>query len=254
MSPLFTGVGVALVTLFDERGRLDAPATADLAAQLVDLGVQSVVVAGSTGEASALAADERSTLTRTVREAVPAGIPVLAGTGAATGEQAAELTRRAFADGADAVLVLSPPRVSDPRPYYDTVAKAAAGGTVLAYHFPRVSPPGVAVEMLPELPVAGLKDSTGDPERLLQECTTIDGDVYAGSSALVMMAGAIGATGAILAVANAEPEKCIAAFAGDAAAQKDLLPAHLTARTFPAGIKGLVAERFGTGRTARIGG
>ncbi|MGH9286064.1 MAG: dihydrodipicolinate synthase family protein, partial [Acidimicrobiales bacterium] len=54
VTPPFRGVGVALVTLFDERGGLDAGATADHAARLVELGVAAVVVAGSTGEAAAL--------------------------------------------------------------------------------------------------------------------------------------------------------------------------------------------------------
>src|SRR5690606_634773 len=50
----FRGVGVALVTLFDDEGEIDAPATADHAARLVDAGVGAVLVAGSTGEAAAL--------------------------------------------------------------------------------------------------------------------------------------------------------------------------------------------------------
>ena len=52
--PLFTGVGVALATLFDEAGEVDVKATAAHAATLVELGIRAVVVAGSTGEASAL--------------------------------------------------------------------------------------------------------------------------------------------------------------------------------------------------------
>jgi 4-hydroxy-tetrahydrodipicolinate synthase len=80
----FEGVGVALVTLFDDRGELDAPASADLAVRLVEAGVRAVVVAGSTGEAAALSADERSALLDAVRAAVPpsSGVPVIAGTGA----------------------------------------------------------------------------------------------------------------------------------------------------------------------------
>ncbi|HYX95028.1 MAG TPA: dihydrodipicolinate synthase family protein, partial [Geodermatophilus sp.] len=65
--PLFTGVGVALVTLFRDDGALDAPATADLAVQLVGLGVRCVLVAGTTGEAAALTAEERDALVGAVR-------------------------------------------------------------------------------------------------------------------------------------------------------------------------------------------
>ncbi|HKQ02274.1 MAG TPA: dihydrodipicolinate synthase family protein, partial [Actinomycetes bacterium] len=68
---VFTGVGVALATLFDDDGEVDAKATAGLAATLVDLGVRGVVVAGSTGEAAALTAGERVALLTETRRAVP---------------------------------------------------------------------------------------------------------------------------------------------------------------------------------------
>jgi 4-hydroxy-tetrahydrodipicolinate synthase len=60
MPPLFTGVGVALVSLFDDDGRLDTAATADLAVALTGLGMRSVLVAGTTGEAMALSVEEPS--------------------------------------------------------------------------------------------------------------------------------------------------------------------------------------------------
>jgi len=254
MLPLFTGIGVALVTVFDRSGELDAKATAGLAEQLVAAGVRAVVVAGTTGEASALSENERATLVRAVRSAVPPGVPVLAGTGAPTGRQAAALTASAVDAGADGLLVLSPPGVPDPRRYYETVVAAAGLLPVLAYHFPAISPPGLSVGALSELPVVGVKDSSGDAERLLYEVADYDGAVYVGSSALLTMAGNIGATGAILALANAEPALCAAAFAGDGEAQVRLLAAHREAAAeFPAGIKRLVADRWGYSGTTRIG-
>jgi 4-hydroxy-tetrahydrodipicolinate synthase len=254
MRPVFRGVGVALVTIFDRVGGLDGKATAALAEQLVAAGVGGVVVAGTTGEASALSQQERFSLVGEVRSAVPAGVPVLAGTGASTGRQAAALTASAIDAGADAVLVLSPPRVRDPRRYYETVAAAAGGRPVLAYHFPEVSPPGLSLDVLPELPIVGVKDSSGDAERLLCEVADYDGEVYVGSSALLTLAGGVGATGAILALANTEPTLCVSAFSGDSKAQLELLPAHRAAAAdFPTGIKRLVAERWGYSATTRIG-
>lgn len=251
---IFTGVGVALVTLFDDRGDVDVSATADHAARLIDLGVRAVVVAGSTGEAAALEPNERLALLEAVRGAVAGRAPVLAGTGAPSARQASALTAQVADHGADAALVLSPPGTSDPRPYYDAVAKAAPDLPLLAYHFPAVSPPGIPVATLAELPVVGCKDSTGDPQRLLEELAAFDRALYVGSSALLSLAGPLGVTGAILALANAEPERCIAAFAGDATAQRDLGPAHLASSTaFPRGIKDLTGARFGTSTSARLG-
>ena len=252
--PLFTGVAVALVTLFDDDGEVDAKATAGHAATLVELGVRAVVVAGSTGEAAALTDAERTALLTEVRAAVPSGIPVLAGTGAPSRRQATALTRAAVDHGADGVLALSPPRANDLRGYYSEVAAAAGDRPVLAYHFPQTSPPGIPIELLGELPVQGVKDSSADPERLLAELTTYDGWLYVGSSAMLSLAGSLGCSGAILALANAEPERCIAAFAGDTDAQLALTGAHLAARrSFPDGLKALVAGRFGTSRVARLG-
>jgi 4-hydroxy-tetrahydrodipicolinate synthase len=252
--PVFTGVGVALLTLFAPDGELDASATGAHAGRLAELGVRAVVVAGSTGEAAALSPDERRLLLAAVRAAVPAGTPVLAGTGAPSARQAAALTSAAIDGGADAVVVLSPPGASDPRPYYDAVAKAAGPAPVLAYHWPAVSPPGVPLDLLGDLPVAGLKDSTGDPERLLAELDAWDGPVYPGSSALLSFAGPLGCPGAILALANVEPELCAAAFAGDPAAQRRLAPSHLAMTdSFPRALKQLAAERFGTSTVVRMG-
>jgi len=250
-SPPFTGVGVALVTLFDDTRAVDVAATADLATRLVDDGVRAVLVAGSTGEADTLDDDERRRLLDAVRARLD-GVPVLAGTGGSWAGQAAARTAAARDCGADAALVLPPRRVADLRPYYAEVATAAGGLPLLAYHFPAVSAPGVPVGLLAELPVIGTKDSSGDPERLLATLSGWDGHVYPGAATLLSFAGPLGCPGAILALANAVPERCAAAFAGDPAAQLALTADHLTSvAAFPAGIKGLVAARYGTSTVAR---
>jgi 4-hydroxy-tetrahydrodipicolinate synthase len=251
--PVFTGVGVALVTLFDDARAVDYGATADHAARLVEAGVRAVVVTGSTGEADALDEDERVRLLEAVRRRVD-GVPVIAGTGGPWAGQAVRRTVSAKEAGADAALVLSPRRVADARPYYQEVVEAAGDLLVLAYHFPAASPPGIPVELLPELPVAGCKDSSGDADRLLQTLSTWDRPLYVGSSAILALAGPLGCPGAILALANAEPALCVAAFAGDADAQRALAPAHLAAAAgFPAGIKALTADRYGTSTVSRLG-
>jgi len=254
--PVFNGIGVPLVTLFDTSGALQAAATADHAVRLVELGVRAVLVAGSTGEAATLSPEERIELLDEVRSAVPAGsgVPVIAGTGAPSAHQAQALTAAAADHGADAVLVLSPPGTDDPRPYYDRVVAAAAGIPVLAYHFPLMSAPGIPLEVLGDLPVAGCKDSSGDPARLLATLAGWDGPLYTGSSAMLSFAGPLGCAGAIVSLANAEPERCAAAFAGDAAVQLALAAAHCASgEHLPVGIKELTARRFGTPVTARVG-
>ena len=249
---VFTGVGVALVTLFTADGAIDPGPTSKLASELVARGMRAVLVCGTTGEAATLSEEERAVLVRAVRAALPADVPVLAGTGAPSARQAAGLTTSAVRAGADAVLAFPPPGSRDLAGYYGAVAAAAAGRPVLAYHFPQVSAPGIAVEALAGLPVAGLKDSSGDPDRLLDELAHYAGATYVGSSAVLALAGPMGAAGAILALANIEPEACMAAFGGGAAAQRGLAGPHLAVkRGGPRALKAVLARTHGTGPWTR---
>ena len=227
---IFTGVGVALVTIRDARDVSDPGATGALAAQLVARGMRAVLACGTTGEASQLSDRQRIEVIAAVRDAVPPEVPVIGGTGATSTARAAELTSAAAEAGADAVLAWPPPGCEDLVGYYAAVGSAASGLPVLAYHIPWVSAPGVPVEALADLPVAGVKDSSGDPDRLLFEVARYSHATYVGSSALLALAGPLGCTGAILAVANVAPELCVAAFAGSAQAQLELTDVHLAVR------------------------
>jgi 4-hydroxy-tetrahydrodipicolinate synthase len=252
-SALAPGVGVALVTLFDAAGELDAPATADLAIQLVSAGVRSVLVAGTTGEAGALSTAERASLVGAVRDALPADVPVLAGSGAPSARQAVELTRAVLDAGADAVLALSPPGSADPQPYYEQVAEAAGHAAVFAYHFPFMSGPGIPVDVLAGLPVAGVKDSSGDIGRLYDEVETFPGLLYTGAASLTLMAGALHCAGALLAIANLCPELSVQAFDGDADAQRRIVAeSSRVASGRLQGLKTAVAARFGTSAMTRM--
>ena len=116
----------------------------------------------------------------------------------------------------------------------------------------QVSAPGITLEELKALKVAGIKDSSGDCERLLDTLAQYRGPFYTGSSSIVAWAGMLGATGAILAVANLEPELCVDAFAGSVVAQKDLLAAHKILSCY--GVKGIkeeLARKFGTSTVCR---
>lgn len=249
----FEGVGVALVTLFDRNGAVDAAATAAHAVRLVDAGVCGVVVAGSTGEAATLDPDERAALLAAVRDSVEGRVPVLAGTGAPSARQAVTLSQRAADGGADALLVLSPPGVDDPRAYYTAVA-AAVEVPVLGYHFPAASAPGIPVDLLPELPIAGLKDSTGDPERLALEADALPVGLYTGSASVLLQAGAMGCSGAILALANVDPAGCAKAWEGDGACQRELINGHrVGALAGIGGLKRTLSALHGTSPVTRIG-
>jgi 4-hydroxy-tetrahydrodipicolinate synthase len=239
---MFDGVGVALVSLFDEDGRLLLEQTAELAASLAARRVRSVTIAGTTGEPWRLDAEQRLALVGACKRALPPGVPVFVGCGHPEQDEAIRLTRALKASGADALLAVSPAGVRDCRPYYDALAKAADGVPVIGYHFPLVAPPGIALEHLPDLPIAALKDSSADADRLVSTLAIFDRPLLVGSAAYLALAGPLGATGAILSLANVEPERCQAAFAGDMTVQREILDAHRRSlENFPKGLKAMLA-------------
>ena len=245
MTPPFTGVAAALVTLFDADARLLASATAEHAAGLAGRGMQAIVIAGTTGEGGYLDASDRRDLLAAVRLAVPDSLPVIVGTGDAVAEHALELTRDAVEGGAAGVL-LYPPGDEAPEPFFARVRELAGGLPVLAYHFPKYFP-AIPVQQLGTLDVDGLKDSEGDAERLQRETSSWQRPVYTGFAPLLSVAAGHGATGAILALANLFPELCSRAFAGDAAAQRELLPEHEAVRDGGiAALKQELARRSGS--------
>ena len=106
---LFTGAGVALVTLFDDDGRLLVEETVEHAVDLVERGITAVVVSGTTGESWALDVDERLELCAAAAEALDGRAPVIVGSGHLDDDRAARLVGAAADAGAAAVLALSPP-------------------------------------------------------------------------------------------------------------------------------------------------
>lgn len=250
---IFRGVAVALATLFDEQLAVDARATADHARRLAKAGVAAVAVCGTTGEPETLERSEKLALLDSVLDAVGGDVPVVMGVTEPSGRQASDFAASVADRGVAGVMARSPRGVEDPTDYYERISGAIGSTPLLAYHFPAVSPPGIPVATLTTLPVVGIKDSSGDPERLLSTLESFEGDVYVGAATMLVMAGVLGCAGAILQLANACPEECRAAFEGDATAQRGLLAAHLASRSsFPRGIKCLMSERFGTSLAYRL--
>lgn len=236
VSSLPSGVGVALVTMFDPQGRVDLVATTRKAVACAERGVTSVLVSGTTGEAWRLSADDRIALASAVKEALPE-VLVLVGTGDRQSTVALATTATVASAGvADALVVLAPGDTPS-GPFYQAVRQEAPGLAVLAYHMPDVSPPGVATSEFPGLAVDGIKDSSGSADRLA-ELVTAGVEVYVGSPNLLSVAGRSGAIGALVALANVAPELCLAAWEGDGRAQRQIFDLHVaTMKNFPDSLK-----------------
>lgn len=237
------GVGVALLTIFDEDGKLQPSETCALASLLIEAGVRSVLVGGTIGEYYAMTDSEKVDLFGAIRDVVPSSVPLLLHVGGVPLPRALNLARAAVDCGADAIIAL-PREVDDLTEYYGEIVSVAGSTPVLAYHFPQVGA-GIDLGALADLGVAGVKDSSGDADRLVLEVETLDIEVYTGATGLLNLAHNIGAQGALLGLANVHPEMCILAFDGDVEAQRSLEAIGLEIATdFPGGLKKLTGERW----------
>src|SRR5690349_20076380 len=107
-APWLTGYIPDLPTPFDEFGAIDLKAFARLCERQIAGGASALVVCETTGEAPTLSPDEQKTIVRTAVEVARGRARVIAGAGSNSTSTAIELTRRAEAAGADAVLSVVP--------------------------------------------------------------------------------------------------------------------------------------------------
>lgn len=195
----------AMVTPFGADGELRLDRAAELARWLVANGNDGVVVAGTTGEAPTLSADEHLALITAVRDALPHAV-VVAGTGSNDTAHAVRMTERAAAAGVDAILSVTP--------YYNRPSQAGlvrhfaavAESTdlpVLLYDIPVRTGRKLTLETMLQLfeldNVVGVKDAAGNPgetAKLLSRAP--EGTmVYSGDDALALPLLAVGAVGTI---------------------------------------------------------
>jgi len=198
------GLITALATPFLADGALDTDAWQRLLAQQLSGGVQGVVVAGSTGEASTLSDDEYDSLLRSAVATLGGKMPVLAGTGLSGTARTIALTRRAAANGATHALVVAPPYVRPTqeglRQHYLAVAEQG-GLPVVLYNVPGRTGCDLLPETVAQLAghpnIVAIKEAVGDTTRV-KALLELRSDSFAllsgddGTAARSMLAGADG--------------------------------------------------------------
>lgn len=204
-APRFGPVLTAMVTPFDAEGALDLDAAAELARWLAAHGSDGLVVAGSTGEATALSDEEKRSLWRAVSEAVT--IPVLAGAGTAGTDHSIELIRAAEEGGAAGILAVTPYYSRPPQSGLEAHFRALAAATalpVVVYDIPIRSGRKIAHDVLVRLAhdvrnIVGVKDASGDPAATARLVADVPDsfDVYSGEDVLTLSLLAVGAKGVI---------------------------------------------------------
>jgi 4-hydroxy-2-oxoglutarate aldolase len=253
-----SGVLAPLTTPFD-------PASGDIApvqlrrnvASLMAAGLDGVVVAGSTGEAAALEPEEQRLLVRVVRDTLPDGRWLLAGTGGESTRQAVALTKAAATEGADAVLVRPPAYFAagtSPATLVDHFRAVADASPVpvLIYNIPKYThltlAPGLLQQLAGHDNIVGVKDSSGDAKHLAAYRDAVPAwSVLAGSGSLLYPALEMGCDGGVVGVACFAAALCAelyAAFrrgdrerAGSVQQRLGALDKEVVGKFGPAGVK-----------------
>lgn len=215
---MFTGSLVAIVTPF-RKGKVDEQALADLIEWQIASGTNGIVPCGTTGESATLSHDEHNRVIELTVEVVRRRVPVVAGTGSNSTEEAIALTKHAKQAGADGALLITPyynkPTQEGLYLHYQAVAEAVDLPLVL-YNIPGrtgVNMLPATIARLTALPtVVGVKEGSGSVQQasdLVQMC----GErltVLAGDDALTLPMMAVGGKGVITVTANIVPAEMAA--------------------------------------------
>jgi len=225
---MFQGSMVALVTPMHPDGRMDDEALARLVNFHAENGTDAIIAMGTTGESATLDEKEHCDVIRQVVKLSANRVPVIAGTGSNSTDEAIKLTQCAKEAGAAACLLVTPyynkPTQEGLYLHFKTIAEAVDIPQIL-YNVPGRT----AVDMLPEtverlagIPnIIGIKEATGSIERgkeIMQRCGA-EFEVYSGDDETAVELILAGARGDISVTANIAPkemhEMCQAALDGN---------------------------------------
>lgn len=112
---MFKGSFVALITPMRRDGTIDEKAYQDFVAWQISEGTHGLVPVGTTGESPTLSHDEHKRVVELCIDVAKGKVPVMAGTGSNSTEEAIDLTRHAKKAGADGALVVTPTTTVRPR-------------------------------------------------------------------------------------------------------------------------------------------
>nr|WP_326212422.1 4-hydroxy-tetrahydrodipicolinate synthase [uncultured Oscillibacter sp.] len=211
--PIFTGSAVAIVTPFKDGG-VDFETLGELLDFQLENGTDAVVVCGTTGEASAMTYQERSEAVAFCVRHVGSRVPVIAGSGSNSTENAVTLSREAERRGADALLVVTPYYNKATQAglirHYRTIADAVSLPIIL-YNVPSRTGVSVAPETyaaLAEHPnIAGVKEASGNLGNIQRTRSLCPKDftIWSGNDDETVPICALGGKGVISVAANILP-------------------------------------------------
>lgn len=214
MEKIFNGIATAIITPMNEDCSINYSKLEELTERQISNGLDSIVVCGTTGEASTLSEKEHLSAVKCVYEKASGRVPVIAGTGSNDTAQAIRLSQQAEKIGVQGLLSVVP--------YYNTPSQDG-----ICQHFYQISksvkipiilyniPSRTGREIKPETVlrlidatknIAGIKECVFENAVNLKKICRSDFSIYAGNDDLARKVLDIGCSGVISTVSNIVPD------------------------------------------------
>lgn len=213
MKKLF-GTGVALVTPFDENGRIDFKSLKKLLIHTAR-GVDYFVVMGTTGESATLSKEEKKSVLKFVLENNPKNLPVVYGIGGNNTQSVLDEIRSTDLNGVTAILSVSPyynkPSQEGIFQHFKQVA-AASPLPIILYNVPGRTGSNITAQTTLRLAllknIIGIKEASGNLEQCMKIAKEKPKDflLISGDDLLTLSIYSIGGVGVISVLANALPK------------------------------------------------
>lgn len=233
--PVFTGAAVAIITPMNTDGSVNYDELGRIIDDQIAHSTDAIVICGTTGESPTPTDEEHTECIRYTVKKAAGRVPVIAGTGSNDTKYAIWLSKQAEADGADALLLVTP--------YYNKTSQAGllAHYTAIAdaVHIPCILynvpsrtgcnlTPATLAELAKHPNINAVKEASGNISHVA-EIAAACGDslnIYSGNDDQIVPLLALGGKGVISVVSNVAPELvhncCQAFFDGDTAKARDL--------------------------------
>jgi len=211
---MFKGCFVAIVTPF-RKGEVDEGKFRELIQFQLEKGTDGIVPCGTTGESPTLSHEEHKRLIQITVEEVKNRVPVIAGTGSNSTQEAEELTQYARKVGADGALIITPyynkPTPKGLKVHYQRLEKI--GLSLIIYNVPSRTginiPPSVVGELSHLKNIVGIKEASGDMDQVSSIFSSCESNfaILSGNDSHTLPILSLGGVGVISVMANILPRE-----------------------------------------------
>ena len=212
---VFEGSGVALVTPFNDNG-IDYDKLQDLLEWHVKEGTDSIIICGTTGEATTMTENEKKAVIKFAVDTINKRIPVIAGTGSNNTVSAIEMSKYAESVGVDAILVITP--------YYNKTSQKglfkhfkavndSVNIPIILYNVPSRTGVNITPKALVQIAelnnVVAIKEASGNISQIMEMKSLCKDkiDIYSGNDDQIVPIMSLGGKGVISVLANVIPNE-----------------------------------------------